>query len=147
VSGRLVALHSSKIEGLLTHESRPGRISAGAAARSDFRFSLNVDRRQPGKTGCRGSSGSSCGAPQEARFCRAPRDTSINARGALAGPPGRVVDARIAHCAPNGQISSFLRNCPHKTCTPHYGQFTHRVELSSQLSSIEDCPHSVIGTS
>ena len=84
--------------------------------------SLNVDSRdaeradgtrQPGKTGCRGVAGSSCGAPQEARFGGAPRDSSKNARAAPSGPPGRVVDARIAHRAPNGQISrahsSFLR--------------------------------------
>jgi len=57
------------------------------------------------ETGCRGVAGSSCGAPQEAHFGGAPRYTSIHARAAPAGPPGRVVDARIAHRAPNGQTS------------------------------------------
>jgi hypothetical protein len=33
VSGRLVSLISSKLEGLLTQESRPGRISAGRRGR------------------------------------------------------------------------------------------------------------------
>jgi len=71
------------------------------------------------ETGCRGVAGSSCGAPQEAHFGGAPRYTSINARAAPAGPPGRVVDARIAHRAPNGQTSpknEKISGTPAKTC-------------------------------
>ena len=77
----------------------------------------NADRRQPSNTWCKGAAGSSCGAPLEARFGGAPRDTSTNVRVAPAGPIGRVVDARIAHRAPNGQTSSFLRNI---SCARHY---------------------------
>jgi len=91
-----------------------------------------------GTTGCSTAGGSSCRTPLGARFGGAPRDTYVNTRAAPAGPPGRVVDARIAHCAPKGQRSSFLGIYSHKTCTRHYGQFAYRVGLSSFKFSIED---------
>jgi hypothetical protein len=95
----------------------------------------NVASRQPGKTLCKGAAGSSCGAPLKARFGGAPRDSSVNVRTVPALPPGLVVDARIAHPAPNGQRSSFLGIFTHKTCTRHYEQLTNRVGISSFISS------------
>ena len=96
---RGVSGSSTKVRLLRGSTARPRDSSAPCLAQR------RLTRRQPGKTGCRGVAGSSCGAPQEARFGGAPRNTSINARAAPAGPPGRVVDARIAHRAPSGQIS------------------------------------------
>jgi len=97
---RGVSGSSTKARLLRCSTARPRDSSAPRLARLPSREStLSV-------TGCRGVAGSSCGAPQEAHFGGAPRYTSINARAAPAGPPGRVVDARIAHRAPNGQIST-----------------------------------------
>jgi hypothetical protein len=129
---RGVSGSSTKARLLWCSTARPRDSSAPRLARLPSRESTLSE------TGCRGVAGSSCGGPQEAHFGGAPRDISINARAAPAGPPGCVVDAGIAHRAPNGQISPKNENISGTPAKTRAARLARRGNPNSRLSPPTD---------
>jgi len=93
-----------------------------------------------GTTGCSTAGGSSCGAPLEARFGGAPRDTSIKARAAPAGP-----DASSTRGSPIARRTSRDLHFSEHVLTKRVPVTMGNSRTSSEYPHLY--PHFVIGTS